>query len=173
MLSNGGIVIVMLWIGVLKAFHYEAAGIVPIVANSPLMNFFYKFDVPEYKQHVNKEGESRPDNVAWQQANQTYTFSYGLGTVIVLIGLMGCAVPGISRIISTWKFPCHHHVACHLVFLLATPETWVPSLGDTEHGSPIAEQYRSVSRPRVSKTAKQGLPITLLMLNDGTNRTRG
>ncbi len=52
-----GLVIVLLWIGGLKAFKYEAAGIVPFVANSPTMNFFYHFDAPEYKKHMNKEGE--------------------------------------------------------------------------------------------------------------------
>ncbi|HAO28722.1 MAG TPA: DUF417 domain-containing protein, partial [Chryseobacterium indologenes] len=35
------IFIVMAWIGGLKAFQYEADGIVPFVANSPLMSFFY------------------------------------------------------------------------------------------------------------------------------------
>lgn len=34
------ICIVMAWIGGLKAFQYEADGIVPFVANSPLMSFF-------------------------------------------------------------------------------------------------------------------------------------
>jgi uncharacterized membrane protein YkgB len=34
------IFIVMAWIGGLKAFQYEADGIVPFVANSPLMSFF-------------------------------------------------------------------------------------------------------------------------------------
>lgn len=34
------ILIVMVWIGGLKAFQYEADGIVPFVANSPLMSFF-------------------------------------------------------------------------------------------------------------------------------------
>src|SRR5260221_1428030 len=36
-----GLIIVLLWIGGLKAFKYEAQGIVPFVANSPLMSFFY------------------------------------------------------------------------------------------------------------------------------------
>lgn len=33
------IYIVMVWIGGLKAFQYEADGIVPFVVNSPLMSF--------------------------------------------------------------------------------------------------------------------------------------
>lgn len=35
------IFIVMAWIGGLKAFQYEADGIVPFVINSPFMSFFY------------------------------------------------------------------------------------------------------------------------------------
>ena len=31
----------MAWIGGLKAFQYEADGIVPFVTNSPFMSFFY------------------------------------------------------------------------------------------------------------------------------------
>jgi reactive chlorine resistance protein C len=36
-----GLIVVLLWIGGLKAFRYEADGIVPFVANSPTMSFFY------------------------------------------------------------------------------------------------------------------------------------
>ena len=35
-----GLVIVLVWIGSLKAFRYEDEGIVPFVANSPFMSFF-------------------------------------------------------------------------------------------------------------------------------------
>ena len=34
------ILVVFVWIGGLKYFHYEADGIVPFVANSPFMSFF-------------------------------------------------------------------------------------------------------------------------------------
>ncbi|HEV2831895.1 MAG TPA: DUF417 family protein, partial [Hanamia sp.] len=50
-IARWGIVIVLLWIGGLKAFRYEAVGIVPFVANSPTMNIFYKYESPEYKKH--------------------------------------------------------------------------------------------------------------------------
>ena len=36
-----GLIVVLLWIGGLKAFRYEADGIVPFVANSPFMSFLY------------------------------------------------------------------------------------------------------------------------------------
>src|SRR5690606_10931679 len=83
-----GLIIVLVWIGGLKAFPYEAHGIIPFVANSPFMSFFLKYDAPDYKKHMNKEGELKPENVAWHEANHTYEFSYGLGSVIVLIGLL-------------------------------------------------------------------------------------
>ncbi len=50
-----GLIVVLLWIGGLKAFRYEADGIVPFVANSPTMSFFYA-DPGNYKAHRNPEG---------------------------------------------------------------------------------------------------------------------
>src|ERR1700723_2907965 len=38
-----GLIIVLCWIGGLKFADYEADGIVPLVANSPLMSFFYHY----------------------------------------------------------------------------------------------------------------------------------
>lgn len=43
------ILVIFVWIGGLKYFAYEADGIVPFVANSPFMSFFYTKDAPEYK----------------------------------------------------------------------------------------------------------------------------
>ena len=48
------LVIVLLWIGGLKFVDYEADGIVPLVANSPLMRFFYR-DPGGYRAHMNRE----------------------------------------------------------------------------------------------------------------------
>ncbi|HYK57341.1 MAG TPA: DUF417 family protein, partial [Flavisolibacter sp.] len=96
-----GLVFVLLWIGGLKAFRYEANGIVPFVANSPVMNFFYTYEAPEYKKHMNKEGEYKPENIAWHQKNNTYLFSYGLGALIVLIGILIAVypfAPGLSAV---------------------------------------------------------------------------
>jgi len=49
--------IVMAWIGGLKAFQYEADGIVPFVANSPFMSFLYQKKAPEYQDYKNPEGK--------------------------------------------------------------------------------------------------------------------
>ena len=54
------ILVVFVWIGGLKFTHYEADGIVPFVANSPFMSFFYAKEAPEYKDYKNKEGELVP-----------------------------------------------------------------------------------------------------------------
>ena len=35
------ILVIFVWIGGLKFWNYEAEGIVPFVANSPFMSFFY------------------------------------------------------------------------------------------------------------------------------------
>ena len=72
----------MVWIGGLKAFQYEADGIVPFVANSPLMSFFYGKKAPEYKEYKNPEGKTVQKNIDWHKKNGTYLFSYGLGTVL-------------------------------------------------------------------------------------------
>lgn len=131
-----GLILVLVWIGGLKVAEYEADGIVPFVANSPLMSFFYAYDAPEYRDHMNREGELIPANRAWHQANGTYAFSYLLGSVIVLFGLL---------IAAHWWRPALGALGSFLVigmsfvtlsFLITTPETWVPALGDAHHGFP-------------------------------------
>jgi uncharacterized membrane protein YkgB len=131
-----GLVIVLLWIGGLKAFRYEANGIVPFVANSPVMNFFYTYDAPEYKKHMNKEGEYKPENIVWHQENNTYLFSYGLGALIVLIGILIALYPFAPGLAAVGSFLAFIMSLVTLSFLITTPETWVPNLGDTEYGFP-------------------------------------
>ncbi|WP_349318449.1 DUF417 family protein [Chitinophaga sp. MM2321] len=131
-----GLVIVLVWIGGLKAFPYEATGIVPFVANSPVMNFFYHYDAPEYKKHMNKEGEYKPDNISWHEANNTYIFSYGLGAVIVLIGVLIALYPLFPGVSAVGSFLSFGMSIVTLSFLVTTPETWVPALGDAQHGFP-------------------------------------
>ncbi len=130
-----GIVIVFLWIGGLKFFAYEADGIVPFVANSPFMSFFYNHPT-EYKTHMNKEGELIQDNHTWHERNNTYGFSVGLGIFLV----------GLAVLIALYKVaPLASMVASILIFvmtlgtlsfLVTTPESWVPHLGDAQWGFP-------------------------------------
>jgi uncharacterized membrane protein YkgB len=131
-----GLVIVLVWIGSLKVAPYEAEGIVPFVANSPFMSFFYQAPAGEYKQHMNKEGEVVPANVAWHQHNGTYLFAYGLGSVIILYGLMIASHPWFPRVAATGSFLVAVMSFVTLSFLITTPQAWVPALGGAEHGFP-------------------------------------
>lgn len=135
-LTRAGLVVVLLWIGGLKAFKYEADGIVPFVANSPTMSFFYKYPAPEYRNHMNPEGKLVPENRQWHEENRTYLFSYGLGAVIVAYGLMLCCHPWRPGIAAVGSFLVVIMSLVTLSFLITTPETWVPALGDAEHGFP-------------------------------------
>jgi uncharacterized membrane protein YkgB len=130
-----GLIVVLLWIGGLKAFRYEADGIVPFVANSPFMSFFYA-DGENYKAHRNPEGALVPENRAWHEANHTYEFAYGLGTVIVLYGLLLCLHPWLPQAAAVGSFLVVVMSFVTLSFLITTPETWVPPLGDAQHGFP-------------------------------------
>ncbi|PIF60273.1 reactive chlorine resistance membrane protein RclC [Flavobacterium sp. 2] len=122
------ILIVMVWIGGLKAFQYEADGIVPFVANSPLMSFFYN-NPQEYKEHKNKEGEMVQKNIEWNHQNGTYSFSYALGTAIVIIGALTFLGIFNNRLGLVGGLLTAGMALVTLTFLITTPETWVPNLG--------------------------------------------
>ncbi len=138
----------MAWIGGLKAFQYEADGIVPFVINSPFMSFFYNNtnktaidekgvtgeanigkEVAEYKLHKNPEGKMVKANIEWHKENGTYIFSYGLGLAIVTIGLLtllGIWSPKIGLLGGLLTFGMS---IVTLSFLITTPEVYVPNLG--------------------------------------------
>jgi uncharacterized membrane protein YkgB len=130
-----GIVVVFLWIGGLKFFTYEADGVVPFVANSPVMSFFYSHPT-EYKKHINKEGELIAANHQWHTENNTYGFSIGLGIMLVALGLFVAlykVAPIPSMIASGLIFIM---TLGTLSFLITTPESWVPHLTDANWGFP-------------------------------------
>jgi uncharacterized membrane protein YkgB len=133
--TRAGLIIVLLWIGGLKAFQYEADGIVPFVANSPFMSFFYA-DPGHYKGHMNSEGALVPANRAWHEANGTYLFAWGLGAAIVAYGLMIAAHPWKPAVAALGSFLVFLMSFVTLSFLITTPESWVPALGDADHGFP-------------------------------------
>lgn len=130
-----GLVIVLVWIGGLKVARYEADGIVPFVANSPFMSFFYATPT-EYAKHKNPEGMLVPENRAWHEANGTYPFALGLGAVIVLYGLMISMHPWLPQVAAVGSFLVFLMSLVTLSFLITTPECWVLPLGDTTHGFP-------------------------------------
>jgi reactive chlorine resistance protein C len=131
-----GLIIVLLWIGGLKAFKYEADGIIPFVANSPFMSFFLK-DPGHYQAHKNPEGVLKPENRAWHETNGTYAFAHALGAVIVLYGLMLCLHPWLPQVAAVGSFLVLIMSFVTLSFLVTTPECWVPALGDVNHGFPF------------------------------------
>ena len=131
------IFIIFIWIGGLKFFNYEAEGIVPFVANSPFMSFFYTKQAPEYKDYKLKEGEFDKAKHEWHKANNTYTFSKGLGNLNMTIGtltLLGIFFPKAGFIGSGLVIIM---TIGTLSFLVTTPEVWVPNMGSGEHGFPL------------------------------------
>lgn len=134
------IFIVMAWIGGLKAFAYEAEGIVPFVINSPFMNFFYHNtgktimneqgkEVAEYTLHKNPEGKTVKKNIEWHEQNNTYIFSYGLGLVIVTIGILVLLGIWFSKIGFWGGLLTAAMSLVTLSFLITTPEVYVFDLG--------------------------------------------
>jgi reactive chlorine resistance protein C len=134
-LMRVAIAVVFLWIGALKFVPYEADSITPFVANSPVMSFFYKHPT-EYRAHLTREGELKPAERAWQIANGTYAFSKGLGMLEIAIGLLtlvGLVSRRLGLLGATLAFLTPFVT---LSFLFTTPEAWVPTLGDAQHGFP-------------------------------------
>ena len=121
------ILVIFVWIGGLKFWNYEAEGIVPFVANSPFMSFFYNKAAPEFNEVKHQ----------WHMENNTYGFSHGLGILIMAIGILtfwgifspqiGLAGAALAVIMTLGT----------LSFLVTTPEVWVPDLGSGEHGFPL------------------------------------
>jgi len=139
-LMHIAIFIVMAWIGGLKAFPYEADGIVPFVTNSPFMSFFYKYsdnkvinekgkEVAEYTLYKNPEGKTVQKNVDWHTQNNTYVFSYGLGVVIIMIGILVLLGVWFPKVGFWGGFLTAGMSLVTLSFLITTPEVYVPNLG--------------------------------------------
>jgi uncharacterized membrane protein YkgB len=128
-LARISILVVMVWIGGLKAYQYEADGIVPFVANSPLMSFLYNKKTPEYNDYKNPEGKIVQKNIDWHKENGTYIFAYGLGTVIIIIGLLTFIGIWNNKIGLLGGVLTFGMSLVTLTFLITTPEVYVPNLG--------------------------------------------
>jgi uncharacterized membrane protein YkgB len=130
-----GIVVVFLWIGGLKFFTFEADSLVPFVANSPFMSFFYSHPT-EYKKHMNPEGELIASNHQWHTENNTYVFSKVLGVVLVSLAIL----IALYRVLPIPSMIASILIFCMtlgtLSFLITTPESWVPHLTDVNWGFP-------------------------------------
>jgi uncharacterized membrane protein YkgB len=132
-----GLVVVLLRIGGLKFAKYEADSIVPLVANSPLMSFFYRRPAPKYRGYMNQEGKLDPAHRQWHETNGTYPFSKGLGLVIISIGVLIALHFVLPQLAAVGSFLLVLMACTTLSFLVTTPEAWVPALGDTTHGFPF------------------------------------
>ncbi len=136
-LMRVAIFVIFAWIGALKFWQYEANGIVPFVANSPFMSFFYAKEAPEYASYKIPEGAADEKKTEWHRENRTYEFSRGLGILIISIGtlvLLGGFFPRVALLGDSLVIAM---TLGTLSFLATTPEVWVPALGSPEHGFPL------------------------------------
>lgn len=131
------ILVIFVWIGGLKFWNYEAEGIVPFVANSPFMSFFYNGKAPEYKQYKLPEGSFDPAKHEWHERNNTYGFSHGLGILIMSIGILTFLGFFSARVGLVGELLAVVITLGTLSFLVTTPEVWVPDLGSGEFGFPL------------------------------------
>jgi len=110
-----GLVLVVGWIGAMKFTAYEAAGIQPLVANSPLMGWMYGF-------------------------LSVRAFSNLLGTVEVAVAVMIALRPVSSRIAAVGSGMAVMMFLTTLSFLFSTPG-WEPSLGGFPALSVVPGQF--------------------------------
>jgi reactive chlorine resistance protein C len=103
-LARYGLVVVVAWIGLMKFTAYEADGIRPFVAHSPLMSWVYGF--------MSVRG-----------------FSAVLGVVEVAIALLIAARPLAPRASALGSALAVGMFLTTLSFLVTTPGVWEPSLG--------------------------------------------
>lgn len=172
--------IVMAWIGGLKAFQYEADGIVPFVTNSPFMSFFYDKSgdvtvndegeqVAEYTLYKNPEGKTVQKNIQWHKENRTYIFSYGLGAVIIgisILVLLGIWFPKLGF----WGGILTVGMSIvTLSFLITTPEVYVPNLGGDFPTPVFGFPYLSGAGRLVLKDIIM-LVSGLILASDGASR---
>src|ERR1700751_3787919 len=113
-LARYGLVVVVAWIGLMKFTAYEAEGIRPFVANSPLMSWVYGL--------MSVRG-----------------FSAGLG--VVAIALLIAARPLSPRASALGSALAVGMFLTTLSFLVTTPGVWEPSLGGFPALSAVPGQF--------------------------------
>jgi reactive chlorine resistance protein C len=115
-LARYGLVVVVGWIGLMKFTGYEAEGVRPFVANSPLMSWVYG-----------------PLSVRG--------FSALLGVVEVAIALLIAARPLLPRVSAFGSALAVGMFLTALSFLITTPGVWEPSLGGFPALSAVPGQF--------------------------------
>lgn len=115
-LARYGLVVVVGWIGLMKFTAYEAEGIRPFVANSPLMSWVYGF--------MSVRG-----------------FSVLLGVVEVASALLIATRPFAPRASAVGSALAVGMFLTTLSFLVTTPGVWEPSLGGFPALSAVPGQF--------------------------------
>ena len=115
-LSRYGLVVVVGWIGLMKFTTYEAEGIRPFVANSPLMSWVYGL--------ISVRG-----------------FSAVLGVVEVAIALLIAVRPFSPRASALGSALAVGMFFTTLSFFVTTPGVWEPSLGGFPALSAVPGQF--------------------------------
>lgn len=115
-LARYGLVVVLAWIGLMKFTAYEAEGIRPLVANSPLMSWVYG-----------------PLSVR--------SFAAALGVVEVTIAILIAARPLSPLASAVGSAMAVGVFLTTLSFLLTTPGVWEPSLGGFPALSTVPGQF--------------------------------
>jgi uncharacterized membrane protein YkgB len=115
-LARYGLVVVVGWIGLMKFTGYEAEGIRPLVASSPLMSWVYGL--------MSVRG-----------------FSAVLGVAEVAIALLIAARPFSPRVSALGSALAVGMFLTTLSFLVTTPGVWEPSLGGFPALSAIPGQF--------------------------------
>src|SRR6059058_470163 len=115
-LTRYGLAVVVGWIGLMKFTAYEAEGISPFVANSPLLSWVYG-----------------PLSVR--------DFSAVLGVVEVAIALLIAARPLAPRACAVGSALAVGMFLTTLSFLVTTPGVWEPSLGGFPALSALPGQF--------------------------------
>lgn len=138
------ILVVFVWIGGLKYFHYEADGIVPFVANSPFMSFFYAKGAPEYKEHKKCGRCFCPGKSCMARSKPHLYFLLRTGSSYYgdrHTGILGNLFPksGIGR-----RHPRHYHDARHTFFSCHHPGSLGSRLGKRRIRFPITIRCRAV-----------------------------
>jgi uncharacterized membrane protein YkgB len=110
-----GLVLVVGWIGAMKFTGYEAAGIQPLVANSPFMGWMYRF-------------------------LSVQAFSNLLGTVEIAVAVMIAVRPLSARVAAVGSAMAVMMFLTTLSFLFSTPG-WEPSLGGFPALSVVPGQF--------------------------------
>jgi len=110
-----GLVLVVAWIGAMKFTAYEAAGIQPLVANSPFMGWMYRF-------------------------LSVRLFSNLLGIVEIAIAVMIAVRPWSARVATLGSAMAVMMFLTTLSFLFSTPG-WEPSLGGFPALSVVPGQF--------------------------------